>query len=450
MNAMEQHTGDSFTRVTEEIDYGGSFTDLTLVVETATARLYRARRCGKLLLIKTPLGDGGRALTLLQREYELAVTLAHPGIVAVHTWEPNTPVGPGIVMEYVEGRTLEQFVREKTSKQMLNRAFTQLLDAVEYIHKRGLLHNDLKPGNIMVSLANNDVKIIDFGLSDNDEQAVQRRLGGTEGYASPELRERRAAVDTRSDIYSLGAIMRDMFGSRYRAVWQRCMADSPERRYRDVEALRRAWLSRRRRPMVAAVSVLAAAFVAALALMFVQMGRVASLSSTLSEMSEASKSQTAESARLSHALDSVQQVAQRNAAESQRLNASLDSVQRERARIESLKQEYTQRFDQLTEEVLRRTRSCLFDWEASRATVEYMPLSVKLNEQFKKDYPEEADAIINEMYSSLLTIGGDKMVKVVNQLPPIDSVVPDRSVHSKIYELIQERKSWKHLIPKKQ
>ena len=139
-----------------------------VLATTSLAVLYRVRKAGKYFIIKTPKDNGGQAYAMLKREYELSIGRQHPNVVNVFTFEESTVVGPGIVMEYVDGRTLTAFLAENPSPAMRRRVFEQLLQAVAYIHRSGIVHNDIKPENILVTRADNDVRLIDFGLADDD------------------------------------------------------------------------------------------------------------------------------------------------------------------------------------------------------------------------------------------------------------------------------------------
>lgn len=236
---------ESFRPISAELDYSGQYTDVTLVRATSHARLYRMRRAGRLFMAKAPASDDARSLELLKREYELTLGLAHPNIIHVYTYEATTPVGPAIVMEYVEGITLTEYLAEHPDKASRVRIFEQLLAATAYLHKAGVLHNDLKPDNILITRTNHDVRLIDFGFADADSHYMHRAMGGTRGYASPELAAQAHGIDTRSDIYSLGRIMQQLFPGRYKRIAGRCTHPKCERRYADVDSLARAWKYRR-------------------------------------------------------------------------------------------------------------------------------------------------------------------------------------------------------------
>lgn len=228
---------ETFRPVGDSTDYASGYTMPELFVETASMLLYRVRKAGKYFIIKTPRQCTGQALAMLQREYELSLGKQHPNIVNVFTYEPSTIVGPGIVMEYVDGCTLREFLAGNPSMSLRRRVLGQLLSAVAYIHRCGLVHNDIKPENIMVTRADNSVRLIDFGLADNDAHFLARTLGCTSSYASPELLAREDGIDTRSDIYSLGVIIKEMFGKRYSRIASRCLYINKEQRYANADEL---------------------------------------------------------------------------------------------------------------------------------------------------------------------------------------------------------------------
>ena len=224
-----------------------------LIKEGTINTLYRVARAGKYFIIKTAKDGNSRFEALIRREYELSITLSHPHIINVFTFEEDSPVGPGIVMEYVDGRTLEEFLSENPPLELRRRVFGQILEAVAYIHRKGIIHNDLKPANILITRIDNAVKIIDFGLSDDDAHYLARTLGCTAGYASPELL-RQERTDCRSDIYSLGKIMKDIFGRRLGRISSKACRTEASERHDNAEALQKA-IKRRHYPVIA-ISIL--------------------------------------------------------------------------------------------------------------------------------------------------------------------------------------------------
>ena len=240
MNDSELN-GDTLAFVTGELGYSSSYEAPEVYAVTSRAVLYRVRKAGKFFIIKTAKDGAPQSLDLIKREYELSVGRSHPHIVDVFTYEPSTIVGAGIVMEYIDGRTLKEFLAEKPSLSLRRRVFLQLLQAVAYLHRSGVVHNDIKPENIMITRADNDVKLLDFGIADSDAHFLVRTPGCTPLYASPELRRQEKNLDSRSDIYSLGVVMKEVFGGwHYGRIHARCLCHKKEKRYSDADALMRA------------------------------------------------------------------------------------------------------------------------------------------------------------------------------------------------------------------
>ena len=218
------------------------FHDFKLLRTTANASLFLAFKAGKRFLIKTTKDNSEQQNKMLHREYELSIGCDHPHLIHIYTIEESLPFGTGLVMEYIEGRTLNEYLAENPSKKERNRIFAELLSAVGYLHKRGVIHNDLKPENILITHADNSLKLIDFGLADSNAEYAMRTLGCTPHYASPELQERNQNIDARSDIYSIGIIMQELLGES--AISRRCIKQNPDKRYPNIYALQQAWRNR--------------------------------------------------------------------------------------------------------------------------------------------------------------------------------------------------------------
>lgn len=244
---------DSALYVTSECAINSSYADSVLIRETSTSRLYRVSREGKHFMFKTARDNSEILTSLIRREYEMSMTLNHPYIAYVFTYDTIPGIGEGIVMEYVDGCSLADFLKGNPDLGLRRRVMMQLLEAVAYIHRKGIIHNDLKPENIMVTRSDNNIKIIDFGLSDDDAHYLLKTLGCTLEYASPELL-RRETLDVRSDIYSLGLLMKDILGNRNAFISSKASRQSPGRRYGKVDALIRAY-SRRHLPALVILSI---------------------------------------------------------------------------------------------------------------------------------------------------------------------------------------------------
>ena len=231
-----------FDKVQQVNDTQSGFHDFKLLRTNAHTSIYLAYKAGKRFAIKATKDNTALQTKILQREYELSIDCDHPHLVHIYTLEDGFPFGLGLVMEYIEGRTLGEYLKERPSRKERNRVFAELLSAVEYLHKRGIVHNDIKPENIIITRADNTLKLLDFGLADNDAQYALRTLGCTPQYASPELLNQSGVTDARSDIYSIGVVMRELLGNSF--IARRCVKKMPERRYANVEQLKKAWRNR--------------------------------------------------------------------------------------------------------------------------------------------------------------------------------------------------------------
>ncbi len=159
-----------------------------------------------------------------EREVELAARLRHPNIVAIH--ESGIHRGRHYyAMEFVEGIPLNQHLeRASLSLPRTLQLFAQICNAVSYAHRLGVIHRDLKPGNILVD-ADGHPHILDFGLAkpvnpgcpeSGPPLTVSGEFLGTLAYASPEQTTGNAGmVDVRSEVYSLGVILYEMLTGNY-------------------------------------------------------------------------------------------------------------------------------------------------------------------------------------------------------------------------------------------
>ena len=224
-------------------------TDAVTVYESSSSRgfnqVVKVRRQGKWFILKglkPEFRDLQSYVELLKKEFELATQLDHPNIVKVLSKEMNPEIGPCIVMEYVDGVTLDEFLATKPSVAARKKVVEQMVDALCYIHGKQIIHRDLKPSNILVARNGNNVKIIDFGLSDADDYAILKQPAGTVKYMAPEQMQPDAKIDGRADNYAFGLLLREVFPHRYRCIAAKCTRPDRERRYANAEALRKAFV----------------------------------------------------------------------------------------------------------------------------------------------------------------------------------------------------------------
>lgn len=179
---------------------------------------------------------------MLGKEFNILMRLSHPAVVQSVGFEDVPPLGTCIVTEWIDGVTLDRWLEERPGRAAQRSVVLQLLDAVEHVHSCGVVHRDIKPANVMVTGNGAGVKLIDFGLADTAAHVTLKQPAGTAGYMAPEQRQGRVA-DPRNDIYSLGAVMRQMdLGRAWQRVAARCLLPADERP-QDVNALREALLA---------------------------------------------------------------------------------------------------------------------------------------------------------------------------------------------------------------
>ena len=329
-----------------EMDFSGGYEDCQLLWESAQSRLYRASRCGKHFLLKAAKSDAGPHLAMLKREYELSVGCIHPNIVHVFLYEPDSPVGPCIVMEYVDGRTMREFLEEGPSLKRRRKVLEQLVGAVSYLHSKGIIHNDLKPDNVLVSRDGDEVRLIDFGLADNDAHYLVKSPGYTPYYSSPELRAaargENVTVSASSDVFSLGMIIREMFaGPGYAGIMRKCLKVNPSKRYENATALMLAIGRRKRIPAVLGGVVMLGAVCLAVVLTGVRMHR---LREDVARYEQAGAEKQAVTDSLNAVMDSLNTVMEERSAEYEKAQQDLSVLQ---AESDARKQAEQDRLDRL-------------------------------------------------------------------------------------------------------
>jgi hypothetical protein len=192
-----------------------------LLGEGGMARVYRGldRVLDRTVAIKVlsgRLSEDDGFVVRFRREAQAAAGLNHPNIVAIFDTGRDDGVHY-IVMEYVRGRTLSAVLRAqpRLPLERIVRIVDPVCSALAYAHGHGLIHRDIKPGNIMLT-DHGDVKLTDFGIAralSSDTLTDASRILGTAAYLSPE-QARGDRVDARSDIYAVGVVLYQMVTGR--------------------------------------------------------------------------------------------------------------------------------------------------------------------------------------------------------------------------------------------
>ena len=203
----------------ETVQQLGRYEVLAELGRGAMGAVFRARdpRIDRTVAIKTIAVPGADAKSMEEyrqrffREAQAAGRLSHPGIVTIFDADEDQPSHtPFIVMEYVDGRTLDTLVDASPGGRLpLDTAIDlvqQISGALDYAHAHGIIHRDIKPSNIIVT-ADGRAKIADFGIAKLSmiEATLPGNVLGTPAYMSPEQLSGKA-IDGRSDLFSLGVI----------------------------------------------------------------------------------------------------------------------------------------------------------------------------------------------------------------------------------------------------
>jgi serine/threonine protein kinase len=169
-----------------------------------------------LKFVNRRLRNDVKTLQRLRREAQILGNLSHPNIIAVKSFHVMESSEAFLVLEYLEGETLTQFVNRQgaLSAEQFHKIFEQVCAGLAYAHSKGIIHRDLKPDNIMLMHGSSDepqVKLLDFGLAKFTDGSGQKltatgTLVGSLNYISPEQCAG-GKLDQRADVYSLACVM---------------------------------------------------------------------------------------------------------------------------------------------------------------------------------------------------------------------------------------------------
>jgi eukaryotic-like serine/threonine-protein kinase len=208
MTAQARLLGGRY-QVGELLGYGG-------MAEVHRGRDLRLGRDVAIKMLRTDLARDATFQERFRREAQNSAALNHPAIVAVYdTGEEISSTGeklPFIVMEFVNGQTLKEVLAQE-QRLPVRRALEIIADicaALEFSHRHGIIHRDIKPGNVMIT-QNGQVKVMDFGIaralaSGATTMTQTSAVIGTAQYLSPE-QARGESVDARSDVYAAGCVL---------------------------------------------------------------------------------------------------------------------------------------------------------------------------------------------------------------------------------------------------
>lgn len=206
-------------------------------------RLFRCERYGKVHVLKTlqPFYDNSVLHEqALRKEFNIGYQLEHPHICHTLGWEQVPGLGNCILMEYIDGVTLKELMEQgRLTDSLAYKIIGELCEALSYLHNKQIIHRDLKPGNILITHNGNNVKLVDFSLSDCDDYDILKMPAGTRYYLAPEvLQTDGVSIDLRADIYSLGVVIGEMASllkdKKLAAISRRCTQRKREKRYQSA------------------------------------------------------------------------------------------------------------------------------------------------------------------------------------------------------------------------
>ena len=222
-NSVKEDTHDSSGYVgtlhlTGKADFseylGDRYTNITPMYESPSGPmvLYTAVRYGKRYILKglkNSYRDDPVYILVLRKEFEIGISIDHPNVRRTLGFEEIPGIGWVVVLEYIDGTTLDRAIEDGLiDATNARRVVSQLADSLHYLHSRQVIHRDIKPGNILITYTNNDVKVIDLSLADSESYLILKNPAGTKNYMAPELFEPQGRPSAASDIFSFGLIVK--------------------------------------------------------------------------------------------------------------------------------------------------------------------------------------------------------------------------------------------------
>jgi len=232
VKSIQSAAGDTHAMdVTQNIvgtTLGGKYKLVDILGEGGMSVVYRGVDANNEMvavkILTAKLASDVQAVKRMEREAKSVSSVQHGNIIAVREFGTTADGLPYLVMDYVDGKSLTQIMRqEKLSPLRTIHILLQLCSALEQAHSKSVIHRDLKPSNVMIETKDGSdlAKLVDFGIAkiltgpdqDLTKLTMTGDIFGSPAYMSPEQCQG-SALDARSDIYSLGCLMHEMFVGR--------------------------------------------------------------------------------------------------------------------------------------------------------------------------------------------------------------------------------------------
>ena len=213
-----------------------SYTEYKVISSQGYCMIVKCRKGDQTVVLKT-LKDAYRERALLRnalrREFKQCQRLNHSGIVRYQGLVEVDGYGLCIEEEYVEGRTLQAYLKENHTDDEKIAIINQVADALRYAHQQGVIHRNLSLQIVLVTTQGDYVKLIDFSVLSPEDVKL---TADTTRFMAPEIKDETMAADGTADIYSLGTIMKVMgLTLAYSDVIKRCCAFKRSDRYSNID-----------------------------------------------------------------------------------------------------------------------------------------------------------------------------------------------------------------------
>ena len=222
--------------LTAEAPLKASYTDYEVIPSHGYSLIVKCRKGEQTVILKGLKEENSKRTLLrnaLKREFKQCQRLNHTGIVRYQGLVDVDGYGLCIEEEFIEGRTLQAYLKEQHTDDEKIAIVNQIADALSYAHNQGIAHRNLKPSNILITAQGNYVKLIDFSVLSLDDV---KATADTTRFMAPELKDETMTADGTADIYSLGTIMKVMgLTLAYSDVIKRCCAFKRSDRYANID-----------------------------------------------------------------------------------------------------------------------------------------------------------------------------------------------------------------------
>ena len=222
--------------LTAEAPLKASYIDYEVIPSHGYSLIVKCRKGEQTVILKGLKEENSKRTLLrnaLKREFKQCQRLNHTGIVRYQGLVDVDGYGLCIEEEFIEGRTLQAYLKEQHTDDEKIVIVNQIADALRYVHNQGIAHRNLKPSNILITAQGNYVKLIDFSVLSLDDV---KATADTTRFMAPELKDETMTADGTADIYSLGTIMKVMgLTLAYSDVIKRCCAFKRSDRYANID-----------------------------------------------------------------------------------------------------------------------------------------------------------------------------------------------------------------------